>query len=399
MPAVGGHGVQAIVCDQLVDGTGREPVRDGVVVIERDRITAAGPRSEVRIPREARVLDWTGATAMPGLIDAHEHLGIDLGDEEGQLEQPVEYTVARCVRTARLVVAAGITTIRDCGERGAVGTIMRRAIDDGIVPGPRVVAAGRNICRTGGHGWKMGLEADGADGLRAAVRQLCREGSDVIKIMASGGISTAGSTVMASEFTDEEFEAVIDESHRRGRKVAAHGHGGPGVAAAVRAGADSIEHGLFLTDDDVALMAAHGTYLVVTAGSFYVIRDSPTVPQFQKDKVGSAIESHRAMLSRTRGTGLKIAVGTDECHGRLWFEMQLLHEVGYDPLEAIAAATSSGADLLGIADRVGTLEAGKLADIIAIPGDPLLDLTLIEQVSAVLKGGVAQPADVRRYDW
>jgi imidazolonepropionase-like amidohydrolase len=379
--------MQAIVCDQLVDGTGREPVRDGVVLIDEGRITAVGPRSEVQVPRDAEVLDWTGSTALPGLIDAHEHLGIDLGDEEGLFSQPVEYYVARSVRTARIIVSAGITTIRDCGEPGTVGQQMKRAIDDGVVPGPRLVAAGRNVCRTGGHGWKMGLQADGPDALRAAVRTLVREGSDVIKIMASGGISTAGSSVMGAEFTDEEFDALIDEAHRRGRKVAAHGHGGPGVAAAVRAGVDSIEHGLFLTDEDVALMAERGTYLVVTAGSFYVIRDNPEVPQFQKDKVGDAIDSHRAMLGRTRGTGLPIAVGTDECHGRLWFEMQLLREVGYEPLEAIRAATASGADLLGIADRVGTLEPGKLADVIAVPGDPLQDITVTQDVRFVMKGG------------
>ena len=136
--------MQAIVCDQLIDGTGRDPVRDGVVLIEGDRISAVGARSDIQVPRDAEVLDWTGSTAMPGLIDAHEHLGIDLGDEEGQLEQPVEYTVARCVRTARVIITAGITTIRDCGERGAVGPVMRRAIDDGVVPGPRMMAAGRN---------------------------------------------------------------------------------------------------------------------------------------------------------------------------------------------------------------------------------------------------------------
>lgn len=386
---------QAIVCDQLIDGSGRDPVRDAAILISDGVITAAGPRNSVDIPRGAEVLDWSGATAMPGLIDCHEHLGIDLGDEEGQLEQPVEYTVARCVRTARLIIGCGITTIRDCGERGIVGPVMKRAIDDGVVPGPRVLAAGRNICRTGGHGWRMGREADGPDGLRAAVRLACREGSDLIKIMASGGISTAGSTVLAPEFTDAELAAVMDEAHRRGRKVAAHGHGGPGVAAAVRAGVDSIEHGLFLTMEDVALMVTHGTYLVVTAGSFYVIRDDPAVPQFQKDKVGSAIDAHREMLSRTVGSGLKIAVGTDENHGKLWFEIQLLHEVGYEPLAAIAAATSAAADLLGLADRIGTIEPGKVADVIQVDGDPLSDLTRLKDVRAVLKGGVAQPTDGR----
>ncbi|HUG47356.1 MAG TPA: amidohydrolase family protein [Candidatus Limnocylindria bacterium] len=390
---------RAIVCDQLLDGTGRDPVRDAVLLIEGDTITAAGPRADIAIPDRAEVLDWSGSTAMPGLIDCHEHLGLDLGDEEGQAEQPIEYTVARCVRTARKIIGSGITTIRDCGERGIVGQVMKRAVDDGVVPGPRVLAAGRNICRTGGHGWKMGREADGPDALRQAVRLNVREGADVIKIMASGGISTFGSTVMTPEFTDDEFHAVIDEGHRRGRKVAAHGHGGPGVAAAVRAGVDSIEHGLFLTMDDVRLMVEHGTFLVVTAKSFYVIRESPAVPQFQKDKVGNAIDTHREMLGRTVGSGLKVAVGTDECHGQLWFEMQLLREVGYDPLTVVSIATSSGAELLGLADRLGTLEAGKTADVIRVPADPLADFAALRGVSAVLKAGVAQPLDGRDLEW
>ncbi len=383
------------MCDQLIDGSGREPVRDGVLVIDDGLIVAVGARATTPVPGDAEVLDWSGSTALPGLIDCHEHLGIDLGDEEGQLEQPVEYTVARCVATARLIIGSGITTIRDCGERGIVGPVMKRAIDNGVVPGPRMLAAGRNICRTGGHGWKMGREADGPDGLRSAVRLTCREGADFIKIMTSGGISTAGSTVMAPELTDAELEAIIDEAHRRGRKVAAHGHGGPGVAAAVRAGVDSIEHGLFLTMDDVALMVEHGTFLVVTAGSFYVIRESPHVPQFQKDKVGGAISDHRALLAQTVGSGLKVAVGTDENHGKLWFEINLLNEVGYEPLAAIAAATSSAAELLGLADRIGTLEPGKVADVIQVEGDPLADLTGLRKVRAVLKDGVAQPLDAQ----
>ena len=382
--------VQAIVGDRLIDGTGRDPVPDPVVLIQGGVVRNAGPRSSVSIPADATVLDWAGMTLMPGLIDCHEHLGIDLGDEEGQLAEAPEYTMARCIRTARIVLRAGITTIRDCGERGAIGPTVKRAIADGIVPGPRVLAAGRNICRTGGHGWRMGLQADGADGLRAAVREVCRDGADFIKIMASGGISTAGSTVLAPEFSEEEFAAVVDEAHRRGRKVAAHGHGGPGVTAAVRAGVDSIEHGLFLTEEDVALMASIGTYLVVTAGSFHVIRDDPDVPQFQKDKVGDAITAHLAMLGSTRSAGLKIAVGTDENHGKLWFEMETLCQVGYSAMEAILAATDNGADLLGIADRLGTVEQGKIADLIGVQGDPTADLAAMREVRHVMKAGELQ---------
>jgi imidazolonepropionase-like amidohydrolase len=222
---------------------------------------------------------------------------------------------------------------------------------------------------------------------------VCRDGADVIKIMASGGISTAGSTVMAPEFTDEEFAAVIDEAHRRGRRVAAHGHGGPGVRSAVIAGVDSIEHGLFLDDEDVATMVDHGTFLVVTAGSFFVIRDDPAVPQFQKDKVGGAIDQHLAMLGRARSVGLRIAVGTDENHGKLWFEMETLVSVGYSPMEVIRAATADGAELLGIADDVGTLTPGKVADLIAIEGDPTADVSAVRNVQAVLRSGIPQLVD------
>ena len=384
---------QALLCDRLIDGTGGEAVTDAVVIVEDGRVREAGARSNIPTPADASVIDWSGLTAMPGLIDSHEHLGIDLGDEEGQLAQAPEYTMARCIRTARTVLRSGITTIRDCGERGMVGPLIKRAIDDGVVPGPRVLTAARNICRTGGHGWKMGLEADGEDGLRAAVREVCRDGADFIKIMASGGISTAGSTVMAPEFTDAEFTAIIDEAHRRGRKVAAHGHGGPGVAAAVRAGVDSIEHGLFLTDDDVALMVEQGTYLVVTVGSFVVIREDPAVPQFQKDKVGNALADHLALLGRTRQAGLKLAVGTDENHGKLWFEMQTLCDVGYEPMEAIRTATARGADLLGISDQVGTIEPGKVADVIGVEGDPSIEIAAMKDVRAVMKAGTLQFAD------
>jgi imidazolonepropionase-like amidohydrolase len=385
--------IQAVMCDRLVDGTGREPVIDAVVLVDDGRIVEAGPRSAVGVPADAATVDWTGLTAIPGLIDSHEHLGIDLGDEEGQLAQAPEYTMARCIRTARTVLRAGITTIRDCGERGLIGPLVKRAIADGVVPGPRVWTAARNICRTGGHGWRMGLEADGPDGLRAAVREVCRDGADFIKIMASGGISTAGSTVMAPEFTDEEFDAVIDEAHRRGKKVAAHGHGGPGVTSAVRAGVDSIEHGLFLTDDDVALMVSHGTYLVVTTGSFVVIRDDPAVPQFQKDKVGDALTDHLAMLGRTRDAGLKIAVGTDENHGQLWFEMQTLNDVGFEPMDCIRAATANGADLLGLSDSLGTIEPGKVADMVALEGDPTVEIGATREVRAVMKAGQLQVLD------
>lgn len=384
-----------VLCGNLIDGTGHEPIPNGAVLIEGERIVAAGPSKEVASPSDAGVINLGDLTVLPGLVDCHEHLGIDIGDEEAQCKEPLEYIVLKSAKTAREILRAGITTIRNVGDMTLVGPMAKRAIEEGLIPGPRILTAGRNIVCTGGHGWFLGRQADGPDALRAAVRQEIMNGADLIKIMVSGGVSTRGSDVLAAEFTDEEIRALIDESHRRGRKVAAHLHGGPGLLVAAQAGLDSVEHGGFMTQKDVEIMAKYGTYLVVTAGVMREILDRPEVPAFMKEKVRNATEGFMKMLSGSRGTGLKIAIGTDENHGRLYQEMQVLVEAGYTPMEALLAGTRSGADLCGISDRVGTLEAGKLADLIAIPGDPLADFSRLADVRLVMKGGVVEFANGR----
>jgi imidazolonepropionase-like amidohydrolase len=377
-----------VLCGTLIDGTGADPRQGVALEITDGLVTRIGPRAGARTAG-ATVIDLGDATVLPGLIDCHEHFGIDIGDEKAQCLEPLEYIVIRSVNNARTILAGGITTMRDVGEKGQVGQMMKRSIAEGLIPGPRVLTAGQPIMRTGGHGWYLGREVDGADALRRAVRDEIKAGADLIKLIVSGGVATAGSNVLAPEYSEEEVAAVVDEAHRRGRKVAAHGHGGEGVRMAVRAGADSIEHGAFLTLDDVQLMIEHGTYLVITAGIFYEIMADPQAPSFMKDKLGRAMDDFHTMLGRTKGTGLKVAVGTDENHGRLWREMKTLVDVGYEPMDALLAGTKHAADLLGLTD-CGTLETGKRADLIAVAQDPLGDFERLSTLELVMKGGTVQ---------
>ena len=376
-----------VLCGSLIDCTGRGPVHNVAVHVEGDRISSIQSQDQAPHPVDAEVIDLNDKTVLPGLIDCHDHFGVDIGDEEAQCAEPVEYIAFKCAKNARDILRAGITTVRSVGEKDLTGAMLKRAVEEGLIQGPRVVNSGRLIVRTGGHGWFIGRQADGPDALRAAVRAEVQDGADLIKIMVSGGVSTKGSDVLAPEFTDEETKALIDEAHRRGRKVAAHAHGGPGVASAVRAGVDSIEHGVFLTADDVQLMAEHGTYLVVTAGVMDEILQQDDVPAFMKEKIKDARNGFLKMLADARGTGLKIAVGTDENHGKLCYEMQTLHKVGYTPMEALLAGTKNAAELCELSDRLGTLEVGKVADLIAVRGDPLADLACLEDVHLVMKAG------------
>ena len=374
-----------VLCGTLVDGTGAAPQKDVALKVEGDRIVAIDPIATSRT--EGDVLDLRHAAVVPGLIDCHEHLGIDIGDEEAQCAEPLEYIAVKATVTAKKVIEGGITTIRNVGEKALIGYQLKRAISEGLIPGPRMLTAGRNIVRTGGHGWFLGVEADGADALRGAVREEIKRGADLIKIMVSGGVSTKGSDVLAPEFTDDDVRAIIDEAHKRGRKVAAHGHGGPGVRSAVLAGVDSIEQGAFLTMDYVRLMAEHGTYLVVTAAVFFEILAGDHIPEFQKDKLRSVRDNFLEMLAGTRGSGLKIAIGTDEIHGQLYREMQILEQVGYSREEAFLAGTRGSADLCGISSTLGSLEPGKIADLVAVEGNPLDDLSVLSRPLVVMQNG------------
>ena len=339
---------------------------------------------------------------MPGLIDAHTHLTYDI--EGDWVTRPVRELPAdaalRGVRNARRTIDAGFTTVRDVGAPGFADVSLMKAIDNGMVPGPRVVPSAHALSITGGHrdetGWAPGIRemgpeqgiVDGIDAALRAVRYQLKHGARVIKICATAGVLSFEATVGAQQLSDEEMKAVVDEATRHGVKVAAHGHGSEGILAAVKAGVHSIDHGSMLTDEILALMKKRGTYLVPTA---YLLTALPldALPPLLAAKARQIIplaqESHRQAVK----AGVKVAFGTDAGvypHGVNAREFAVYVGYGMSPLDAIRTATTAAADLLGVGDR-GMIAAGKLADLVAVPGDPLKDIKAMERVSFVMKGG------------
>ncbi|MFD5123598.1 amidohydrolase family protein [Streptomyces sp. NPDC058385] len=378
-----------IRCGTLIDGTGADPRSDVEIEVVDDMIHEILPAGSSNLP-DASVVDLSDLTVLPGLFDCHEHLGLDFGtDEYEQAMEPIEYYAAKSAINAERILRAGITTVRTAGDKGNTGTVIKRAINDGIIAGPRLMTARRLVARTGGHGWFIGREADGPYGFRAAIRDEVRLGADVIKIMVSGGAATEGSDVLAADMTDEEIVAAIDEAHRLGRRVMAHGHGGPGVRTAVQAGVDSIEHGLLLTKDDLTLMAEHGTALVSTAvyGMRVVSGTVNTIPQHVIDKLQPTVMDALETLRFAATLPLNVAVGSDTLHGAVWEEMDVLTRYGFSPMAALQAGTINGAKICGLDSRLGTIEATKIADIIAVEGDPLQNFSTLAHVPFVMRDG------------
>lgn len=375
-----------------------------LIVITGDRITSIGGP----IPRGARVIDLGDVTLLPGLIDMHTHLTDDISGE--WVDRAVNETAAdaalRGAHNAKLTLDAGFTTVRDVGSRGFADVSLMHAIDNGLVPGPRMFPSGYAIGITGGHcdetgrapgilelGPEQGV-ADGVDQILHAVRYQAKHGAKVIKICATAGVLSLDATVGAQQLSFEEMRAVVEEATRQGLKVAAHAHGAAGINAAVRAGVASIEHGSMLDDSTIALMVAHGTYLVPTAYLQQTI-DMASLPPAIAAKAREVFPLARASHRRAIQAGVKIAFGTDAAvmpHGQNAHEFGVYVDYGMSPLNAIRTATTNAADLLGVTDRA-LLAPGRLADIIAVPGNPLNDIHLMERVDFVMKGGVVVRGD------
>ncbi|MFC4555386.1 metal-dependent hydrolase family protein [Georgenia faecalis] len=376
-----------IRADMIIDGTRDVPDTGKEVVVADGLIRAIVPVGTTDAG-DAEVVDLPGMALVPGLIDCHEHLGLIFGEDEMEqgLDAP-EYYAMKSALHMQQILRSGVTTVRTAGDPGDTGNLIKRALRHGIITGPRLVSAHRLIARTGGHGWVIGREADGPWALRAAIRDEVRRGADVIKIMVSGGAATVGSDVYAPDMTDEEIVACIDEAHRLGRRIMAHGHGGPGIAVAVEAGVDSIEHGLLLTEADYDLMKERGTYLTATSAYGVKALEMPSIPEYVKEKLRDTIEQALESLRYAARIGLKVAVGTDSLHGKVWEELDILSKHGFTPLEALRAGTINGADLIGMADKIGTIEVGKVADIVAAPGNPLDDFSVLDMPAFVMKDG------------
>jgi imidazolonepropionase-like amidohydrolase len=374
-------------------------VAPAVVVVEAGRIRSVGA---AEAPAGARVIDLGDVTLLPGLIDAHTHL---TGDLEGDwVNAPVKETAAdaalRGARNARLTLLAGFTTVRDLGAPAFADVALMRAIDAGLVPGPRIVPSGSALGITGGHcdvtGYAPGIlelgpkdgVVDGVDEAVKAVRYMAKHGAKVIKICATAGVLSFDATVGAQQLSFEEMSAIVQEAARHGLKVAAHAHGTEGILAAVRAGVASIEHGSMIDDAAIALMKQKGTYLVPTTYLADAI-DLSVLPPPIRAKAEEVLPLAKANIRRAIRGGVKIALGTDAAvipHGQGARELLAMVERGMRPADALRAATVNAADLLGTADR-GVIAAGKLADLIAVAGDPLTDPKVLQSVRWVMKGG------------
>ena len=401
----------------LIDGTGSAPRRNMGIVIRGERIESVAPWRDLRPPATAEVVDLSGATVLPGLIDCHVHLTMMLTrgwEFEPVKATPADAAIAGTVN-ARRTLQAGFTTVRNLHDRGGESVSLRQAIDRGLVPGPRMLTARQMLSITGGHGdWGNGFRpelrlagvepidngvCDAPDACRAAVRHQVKYGADVIKISATGGVLSPGDEIGARQFNDDELRALVAEAHTLGRKVAAHAHGTAGIKAAVRAGVDSIEHGSILDDEAIRLMKEHGTFLVPTlmAGETVEARaKAGSLPEFAVEKALAVRPRLRESFGRAVRAGGRAAFGTDSAvstHGENAHEFELMVGAGMAPLDAIAAATRDAAELLGRASDLGTLESGKLADLVAVPGDPVQDIAVLRRPVAVIKGGRRVPRE------
>jgi imidazolonepropionase-like amidohydrolase len=394
-----------IKAGQLVDVRGGRVLANQAILIEGDRIKEVGDMATVsgHAPANARIIDLSNATVLPGLIDCHVHLTMDLGSiaTAYTISTPREALIG--AKNARLTLDAGFTTVRNLAASGYSDIALRDAINAGDVPGPRMSASGPAIGPTGGHADESGLapefhyKADGiADGVEAVIaktRENMKYGADCIKIMSTGGVLSKGDDPEAGQYSDEEMRAIITEAHRLHRKVAAHAHGASGMKQAILAGIDSIEHGTFINDENIKLMKERGTYLVPTlylTDWFMENYKRIGVPQYMVDKANVVMPIMRQNAAHAFKSGVKVAFGTDAAvypHGLNAREFAVYVKLGMTPMQAIQTATVNAADLLGWADRIGAIEAGKFADIIAVTGDPTKDVTTLEHIAFVMKGG------------
>ena len=390
---------------RMFDGRSDRIVSPGVVVVEDGKIAAVGGTP----PAGAEVIDLGDATILPGFIDSHVHLGMEasdnwFGDFYANIMRFPSEQAHYAEMYAKRTLDAGFTTVRDVGSRDFLALGLRNAVNAGIAQGPRMLVSNRPIGATGGHGDGTPFPPDrikasgplegvcnSADECRAAVRYQIKYGADVIKCMPSGGELSLGDPVDAPELTQDEMNAIVSEAHAWGRKVAAHCHGDSAGKIAVAAGVDSIEHGSFLKADTLALMKKKGTYLVPTLyAGFWVGSHADKFPAAIAAKARAASAAMTAMFREAVRQGVNIAFGTDagvEPHGGNAREFSLMTDAGLPPAAALKAATSSAAELLGISAEAGSLDKGKRADIVAVPGDPIADIHATEKVFFVMQQG------------
>ena len=399
---------------RMFDGKSRALVQNAVVIVQGDKIVDVG--SNLPVPDGARVVDLGDATLSPGFMDAHTHLTLDFSGNYNQrrlheLDLNVSEQAIQATAYARATVEAGFTTVRDLGSRFVssrefVDVALRNSINKGVIVGPRMLVATKGIGATGGHfdptsGFRdflFGREADYTDGIangpdeiRKAVRFEVKNGADVIKAAVSGGVLSLADEVDTPQLTPAEMSALVDESHRLRKKVAVHCHGDQAAREAIEAGVDSIEHGSFMKPETLTRMKNKGTFLTPTLmATEWIMSKIDNYPPALQAKAKAAGAARSEMFRNAVKMGVRISFGTDAAvfpHGQNAKEFKLMVDLGMTPIDALKSATANDAELLGLVQKVGTLEKGKLADIVAVPGDPTADITATERVSFVMKEG------------
>jgi len=397
---------------RLIDGRGGAPLSPAMVRIEGERIAEVGAR--LAVPPGARLIDLGDATLLPGLIDLHTHLTDKFGVhwEQALVSTTPGQAALWGAANARATLMAGFTTCRDMGPTWPyVDVDLRNVIEQGGVPGPRLSVAGNYVSSTGGAGDARQFSiyvdvpivrnlADGPDEITKAVRTNLKNGADFIKILATGAVLSKGIPPGSQQYSDAEIQAAVTEARRWGRPVAAHAHGADGIKAAIRAGVRTVDHGSMLDDEAVAMLkGSSSTYYVPTLYTSEVIDTSAQVPESEKERERQIKDAQYVGFRRALAAGLPIGLGSDAAvipHGQNAHELSVRVRLGEKPMATLVSATRLNAEILGWSDRIGTVEKGKLADVVAVPGDPLADITAVERVGFVMKGGTVYRDDLSR---
>lgn len=369
------------------------------VLVEGERIVKV-EEGNVAIPNDADKIPLDGRTLLPGFIDCHVHLCLDGSPDpmSAGLAEPMTLCALRAANFARQTVTAGVTSVRDMGGKDGIDIGLKQAIESGLVPGPRMLVSGRLICMTGGHGWQMGQEVDGPDEVRKAARDQIKAGADIVKLMATGGVMTPAVEPGSEQLTEDELRAAIQEAHKAGKKTATHAMGTQGILNALRAGIDSIEHGVYLNEEAISLMVKGNIPLIPTLSALYHILTKGVeagIPRFAVEKTLAVEPFHVESVRMAREAGVRIAMGTDagtpfNTHGNNLLELERLVERGFTPMEALESGTRIASEVLGLESQIGTIEVDKLADLIVVEGNPMDDVSILlseEAIHLVMQGG------------
>jgi imidazolonepropionase-like amidohydrolase len=373
-------------------------IQSATVIVEEERIIKV-TGAEIALPRGAEVIDLQGKMLLPGFVDCHLHILIDGSPNPMAVvgANTLQMVTLLAAGHARDTLMAGVTTARDLGGAGGADITIRDAINRGLIPGPKMLVSGHQICMTGGHGWEFGREADSPDEVRKAAREQLKAGCDVVKLMATGGIMTEGVEPGAAQLTVDEMKAGVEEAHRANRKCASHAQGTEGILNSLRAGVDSIEHGFFLNEECVSLMAENGVPLIPTLAGDKMIDQAADlgIPRFIVEKNRQVMKAHLQSLAMAKDAELLIAMGAD-CgtpllpHGTNLLELVSLVENGFGTEEALIIGTLNGARVLGLEKQIGSIEEGKIADLVVVDGNPTDDISILadcENISLVMQNG------------